>query len=123
MVGLAPIATVALHPASPLHIFVPMAEQVAQEYKDDILFFPQLESVLSFTGQYEFFSRDSLITDLKETSFSKVGQSFDHRLIPLLQVYSMISGSPAASGITKDIYLTMAPQADLNLLPVVRRGK
>ena len=34
-------------------------------------------------------------------------------------MYSLITGSPLASGFTKDIYLKIAPQADLKLLPVV----
>ena len=40
-------------------------------------------------------------------------------LITTHQVYTLITGSPTASGLTKDIYLKIAPQADLKLLPTV----
>ena len=40
-------------------------------------------------------------------------------LITTHQVYSLITGSPLAAGLTKDIYLKIAPQADLKLLPTV----
>ena len=44
-------------------------------------------------------------------------------LITTHQVYSLITGSPLAAGLTKDIYLKIAPQADLKLLPTVSSSR
>merc|ERR1712079_437756 len=52
MIGLAPVTAAALHPASPLN---PLAT-----------FSQGLCGMLSFTGNYEFLAKDSLITDLKQ---------------------------------------------------------
>ena len=59
--------------------------------------------MLSFTGNYEFLAKDSLITDLKQNLLGKVGKEgheFIDRFFTFSQVSNLVTGSsPAAQNI------------------------
>ena len=79
MVGMAPVAA-ATHMYSPIKYMAPVASQV--EVGHEWVWFGWaltllLQRVLSMTGQYEFWSRGSLFTDLSET-LCEVSEAISH---------------------------------------------
>ena len=66
--------------------------------------------MLSFTGNYEFLAKDSLITDLKQNLLGKVG-AMKKISVHNLQVSNLVTGSPPAA---QNILFSIAgcPQAN-----------
>jgi len=83
MIGLAPVTAAALHPASPLN---PLAT-----------FSQGLCGMLSFTGNYEFLAKDSLITDLKQNLLGKVSNLVTGSSPAAQNILFSIGGCPQAS--------------------------
>ena len=53
--------------------------------------------MLSFTGNFEFLAKDSLITDLKQNLLGKVGNRKKEGFSTFLQVSNLVTGSPPAA--------------------------
>jgi len=82
MIGFAPVTAAALHPASPLN---PLAT-----------FSQGLCGMLSFTGNYEFLAKDSLITDLKQNLLGKVSNLVTGSSPAAQNILFSIGGCPQA---------------------------
>ena len=75
MVGLAPITAPALHQNSILHPLATNSQWVNhRKYGLKVKFSLQLCRLLSLTGNYEFLAKGSVIQDLKQGIFGKVGK-------------------------------------------------
>ena len=76
--------------------------------------------MLSFTGNFEFLAKDSLITDLKQNLLGKVGKKgiCNYLQKKKLQVSNLVTGSPPAA---QNILFSIAgcPQANPVILYVL----